>query len=61
MNKKSVSAQSEIDTFSIFLFDQTFDKYSFSLITDNNLEVLLNKKDLLQYKKFLEQNLPGKF
>lgn len=37
------------------------DKYSFSLITENNLEVLLNKKDLLQYKKFLEQNLPGKF
>ena len=37
------------------------DKYSFSLITESNLEVLQNKKDLLQYKKFLEQNLPGKF
>lgn len=37
------------------------DKYSFSLITDANLPVLLEKKDLDQYRKFLDQNLPVKF
>jgi hypothetical protein len=37
------------------------DKYSFSIITDTNLEVLKNKKDLVQYNKFLDQNLHGKF
>jgi hypothetical protein len=37
------------------------DKYSFSIITEPNLEVLKNKKDLVQYKKFLDQNLAGKF
>lgn len=37
------------------------DKYSFSIITDANLPVLLEKKDLEQYRKFLDQNLPGKF
>lgn len=36
------------------------EKYSFSIISNNNLEVLQNLKDLSQYKKFLEQNLPGK-
>lgn len=35
--------------------------YSFSIITDDNLAVLLQKKDLDQYRKFLVQNLPGKF
>ncbi len=37
------------------------DKYSFSILSTGNLEVLQNLKDLTQYKKFLEQNLPGKF
>lgn len=37
------------------------DKYLFSIITDANLPVLLEKKDLEQYRKFLDQNLPGKF
>jgi hypothetical protein len=37
------------------------DKYSFSIVSPENLEVLQNLKDLGQYKKFLEQNLPGKF
>ena len=37
------------------------DKYSFSIITDENLPLLLEKKDLEQYRKFLVQNLPGKF
>jgi outer membrane protein assembly factor BamD (BamD/ComL family) len=36
------------------------DKYSFSIITDDNLPVLLEKKDIEQYRKFLVQNLPGK-
>ena len=36
------------------------DKYAFSIITDDNLPLLLEKKDLEQYKKFLVQNLPGK-
>jgi hypothetical protein len=36
-------------------------KYWFTIMTDNNLEVLSNKKDLSEYNKFLEQNLPGKF
>src|SRR5215203_3362925 len=35
------------------------DKYAFSIITDDNLPLLLEKKDLEQYKKFLVQNLPG--
>jgi outer membrane protein assembly factor BamD (BamD/ComL family) len=37
------------------------DKYAFSIITDDNLPLLLEKKDLEQYKKFLVQNLPVKF
>lgn len=37
------------------------DKYSFSIITDQNLEVLKSNPDLTAYKLFLEQNLPGKF
>lgn len=35
------------------------DKFSFSIITEANLPILLEKKDLEQYKKFLDQNLPG--
>jgi hypothetical protein len=37
------------------------EKYSFSIIDDENLPLLLEKKDLEQYRKFLVQNLPGKF
>jgi hypothetical protein len=37
------------------------DKYSFSIMSDSNLPILLEKKDLPQYSKFLDQNLPGKF
>lgn len=37
------------------------DKYSFSIMTDANLDILSQKKDLNEYKKFLDQNLPGKF
>jgi tetratricopeptide (TPR) repeat protein len=37
------------------------DKYSFSIITDQNLEVLKSNPDLTAYKLFLDQNLPGKF
>jgi TolA-binding protein len=37
------------------------DKYSFSIITDQNLEVLKANPDLTAYKLFLDQNLPGKF
>lgn len=36
-------------------------KYAFSIMTDSNLTILQQKKDLGQYKKFLDQNLPGKF
>jgi hypothetical protein len=37
------------------------EKYSFFILSQGNLEVLQNLKDLGQYRKFLEQNLPGKF
>lgn len=36
------------------------DKYFFSIMTDTNLSILLEKKDLNEYKQFLDQNLPGK-
>jgi outer membrane protein assembly factor BamD (BamD/ComL family) len=36
-------------------------KYIFSIITDKNLDMLKANKDLENYKKFLNQNLPGKF
>jgi outer membrane protein assembly factor BamD (BamD/ComL family)/predicted negative regulator of RcsB-dependent stress response len=36
-------------------------KYSFSIITGKNLEVLKTSKDIENYKKFLNQNFPGKF
>jgi outer membrane protein assembly factor BamD (BamD/ComL family) len=38
----------------------TANHYSFSIITDDNLPLLLEKKDMEQYRKFLVQNLPGK-
>jgi TolA-binding protein len=37
------------------------DKYSFSIISAPNLDVLKTSPDLAVYKKFLDQNLPGKF
>ena len=37
------------------------DKYTFSIITDQNLEILKSNPDLTAYKLFLDQNLPGKF
>ena len=37
------------------------DKYSFTILSKENLQTFLNLKDLGQYQKFLEQNLPGKF
>jgi hypothetical protein len=36
-------------------------KYSFILVSDPNLEVLKNNRDLPQYKKFLGQHFPGLF
>jgi hypothetical protein len=37
------------------------DKYSFTIISDKNLEVLKTKPDLNNYKMFLEQNSKLKF
>jgi hypothetical protein len=37
------------------------DKYSFTIITGNNLEVLKSKLDIGTYRKFLEQNSGLKF
>jgi len=37
------------------------DKYTFSVITASNLEVLKTQKDVTAYKQFLETHLPGKF
>ncbi|HZH38211.1 MAG TPA: hypothetical protein VEX65_13090, partial [Flavisolibacter sp.] len=39
----------------------TGNKYSFSIISVPNLELLKVKGDMEAYKKFLEQHLPGKF
>lgn len=36
-------------------------KYTYSIITDKNLGILKDKKDLDKYKQFLESNVPGKF
>jgi hypothetical protein len=36
-------------------------KYSFSIITEKNLDLLKASKDVEAYKKFIEQNVPGKF
>jgi tetratricopeptide (TPR) repeat protein len=37
------------------------DKYSFSIISEVNLEILKADPDLKKYNRFLEQYLPGKF
>ena len=37
------------------------DKYSFSIISSANLDILKANPDLSNYKRFLDQNLPGKF
>ncbi|MER3499116.1 MAG: hypothetical protein C4308_11025 [Chitinophagaceae bacterium] len=37
------------------------DKYSFTIISEQNLEILKANPDLNAYKNFLEQNLPGRF
>jgi len=37
------------------------DKYSFSIISEQNLQLLKANPDLSVYKRFLDQNLPGKF
>ncbi len=37
------------------------EKYSFSIISEQNLEILKSNPDLTTYRLFLEQNLPGKF
>lgn len=36
-------------------------KYSYLIITDKNLEVLKNSKDINKYQQFLQQTVPGKF
>ncbi len=37
------------------------DRYSFSIISDENLELLKSNKEVNTYKQFIEKNLPGKF
>jgi outer membrane protein assembly factor BamD (BamD/ComL family) len=37
------------------------DKYTFSIISDKNLELLKTNPDLVNYKKFIDQYFPGKF
>lgn len=37
------------------------DKFSFSMITDANLDILKSSHDLAAYKRFLDQYWPGKF
>jgi hypothetical protein len=36
-------------------------KYSYSIITATNLEVLKNSKEIDKYTQFIEQHFPGKF
>ena len=36
-------------------------KYTFTIITESNLQLLKTSKDMEAYKNFLEQHLPGKF
>jgi TolA-binding protein len=36
-------------------------KYFYSIITERNLEVLKNSKDIDKYRQFLDKNFPGKF
>ena len=37
------------------------EKYSFLIISDQNLEVLKNSKDLDSYKQLIQKAIPGKF
>ena len=37
------------------------DKYSFTIITASNLEILKTQQDIGLYKQFIEKNIPGKF
>jgi tetratricopeptide (TPR) repeat protein len=37
------------------------DKYSFTIISPANLEILKTQQDIGLYKQFIEKNLPGKF
>lgn len=37
------------------------DRYSFTIISDENLELLKSIKDVNTYKQFIEKNFPGKF
>ena len=37
------------------------DKYSFTVISAANLEILKTQQDIGLYKQFIEKNLPGKF
>jgi hypothetical protein len=37
------------------------DKYSFTVISAANLEILKTQKDVNLYQQFIEKNLPGKF
>jgi outer membrane biosynthesis protein TonB len=37
------------------------EKYTFTLISEANLKLLQEKKDLTEYQRFLDQNLPVKF
>ncbi|RYZ60359.1 MAG: tetratricopeptide repeat protein, partial [Chitinophagaceae bacterium] len=39
----------------------TANKYTFSIISGRNLELLKTKGSIAEYKRFLEQHLPGKF
>ncbi|HEY1021032.1 MAG TPA: hypothetical protein VGE06_01910, partial [Flavisolibacter sp.] len=39
----------------------TANKYSFSIISERNLTLLKAKTDIEEYRRFLEQHLPGKF
>jgi hypothetical protein len=37
------------------------EKYSFTIISADNLEILKTKQDIGLYKQFIEKNMPGKF
>ena len=36
-------------------------KYTYSIITEKNLDVLKNTKDIEKYTEFLQKSVPGKF
>ncbi len=37
------------------------DKFTFSIVTEENLQVITDTKEFGAYQKFLDQNLPVKF